>query len=403
MAVSGFVSSPAAGRGNRAQQYFFCNGRCIRSAALQTALEQAYRNTLLTGRFPACVLYLTLSPAAVDVNVHPAKTEVKFTQEKRVFDAVYYAALSALQREGRAPAEPAKPAPEPRAHTEPKPDSYRTMTSAAFRGGTARPAAPAPRPAPPTAYAPGAHATATLRSPTAARAPATGFSAPPVPAAVPVRPVPAQTARPEPSALPEAPHASPLAAAAPAPARLIGEMMDTYILAEKGDALVLIDKHAAHERINFDRLRRQDCAIMSQTLLAPIPFTPAPADAEPLRSALEELSALGFELDSVGESAYVIRAVPAQLDPGDAGSALEEICGRLRRGQHADAHSVRDEMLKTVACKAAIKAGWKTEPQELLRLVDAVCSGEVLYCPHGRPVAVTLTRKELDKLFKRIV
>ncbi|MBQ9046246.1 MAG: DNA mismatch repair endonuclease MutL, partial [Oscillospiraceae bacterium] len=97
--VEGFISSPGYGRGNRAQQYFFCNGRAIRSAALQAALEQAYRNTLLTGRFPACVLYITLSNAAVDVNVHPAKTEVKFTQEKTVFDAVHYAARSALERE----------------------------------------------------------------------------------------------------------------------------------------------------------------------------------------------------------------------------------------------------------------------------------------------------------------
>ena len=115
------------------------------------------------------------------------------------------------------------------------------------------------------------------------------------------------------------------------------------------------------------------------------------------------LAELGFTLEPFGRSDYILRGVPAQLDAADALPALEEICAQLRHGARMDAQSVRDEVLKTVACKAAIKAGWQTEPEELLRLADAVCAGEVKYCPHGRPVAVTLTRRELDKLFKRIV
>ena len=137
--LHGFVSSPSAGRGNRGAQFFFCNGRYIRSQLLQTALEQAYKNTLLVGRFPACVLYLEPSCAAVDVNVHPAKTEVKFSQEKRVFDLVYHAALSALQSEDRGGLTPAParapaqtPAP-PAARPEPRADFYRSMSSADFR------------------------------------------------------------------------------------------------------------------------------------------------------------------------------------------------------------------------------------------------------------------------------
>lgn len=392
--VHGFVSSPSAGRGNRAQQYFFCNGRCIKSTALQAALEQAYHNTLLTGRFPACVLYLELSCAAVDVNVHPAKTEVKFTQEKKVFDAVYYAARSALEGERRT-AE-IKLSESTRQAAEPKPDFYRNMTSTEFRssglGGAKPSAAPARQYAPPATYNTTApHARASFRSPAAPRPVSAGGSAAPVPPS-------AQTA------LPDMP-VSPLEAAEPkdAPARLIGEAMDTYILVEKGDALLLIDKHAAHERINFDRLRRQDCEIMSQTLLTPVPFTPDAADTDVLCANLPALTALGFELEPLGEEAFMIRAVPSQLDPADAYSAVEEICEQLRRGGAMDARAVRDEILKTVACKAAIKAGWKNEPEELLRLAEAVCSGAVKYCPHGRPVAVTLTRKELDKQFKRIV
>jgi len=205
---------------------------------------------------------------------------------------------------------------------------------------------------------------------------------------------------------PEAETPSPLESAAPPaepPARLIGEAMHTYILVEKGETLILIDKHAAHERINFDRLRQSPADIPSQTLLEPLPFTPDASDADVLQQYGNVLAELGFTLEPFGRNDYILRGVPAQLDAADALPALEEICAQLRHGAHMDAQSVRDEVLKTVACKAAIKAGWQTEPEELLRLADVVCAGEVKYCPHGRPVAVTLTRRELDKLFKRIV
>ena len=415
--VHGFISSPSAGRGSRAQQHFFCNGRWIRSAALQAALEQAYRNTLLVGRFPACVLYVELSCAAVDVNVHPAKTEVKFSHERAVFDAVYYGARAALEAE-RAPAaavpKPSAPKPEPASAPTLKADPF----PPAAPSRSAAPAAPVF----PTArtYAPAAPAeeAVSFRSPTASAFAAPRVTPPPVftpsaPAAPqPPRPIaPAapveqgvQTA-PEPESA-EAETPSPLARAVPPetpPARLIGEAMHTYILVEKGDTLILIDKHAAHERINFDRLRQNPADIPSQTLLEPLPFTPDASDAEVLQQHGDTLAELGFTLEPFGRSDYILRGVPAQIDAGDALPALEEICAQLRHGAHTDAQAVRDEVLKTVACKAAIKAGWQTEPEELLRLADAVCAGEVKYCPHGRPVAVTLTRRELDKLFKRIV
>lgn len=411
--VHGFISSPAAGRGSRAQQHFFCNGRWIKSAALQAALEQAYRNTLLVGRFPACVLYVELSCAAVDVNVHPAKTEVKFSHERAVFDAVYYGARAALEAE-RAPAaavpKPAAPKPEPASAPTPKADPFQP----AAPSRSAAPAAPVFSGA--RTYAPAAPAEEALsfRSPTAS-----AFAAPRV-TPPPVFPAPARTAPQPPMPKPvvqgvqtalepesaEAETPSPLARAVPPetpPARLIGEAMHTYILVEKGDTLILIDKHAAHERINFDRLRQSPADIPSQTLLEPLPFTPDESDADVLQQHGDTLAELGFTLEPFGRSDYILRGVPAQIDAGDALPALEEICAQLRHGAHTDAQAVRDEVLKTVACKAAIKAGWQTEPEELLRLADAVCAGEVKYCPHGRPVAVTLTRRELDKLFKRIV
>lgn len=411
--VHGFISSPAAGRGSRAQQYFFCNGRWIRSAALQAALEQAYRNTLLVGRFPACVLYIELSCAAVDVNVHPAKTEVKFTHERAVFDAVYYGARAALEAE-REPVTTLPKAVKP----EPAPKADPFVPSAPKAAPAQHPSAPAPAApafAPARTYAPAvpAEEAVAFRSPTASAfaaprvAPPPAFVTPARPAPgtppEPVVPVaqPAQTAIEQEPVIP-----SPLESAAPPaepPARLIGEAMHTYILVEKGETLILIDKHAAHERINFDRLRQSPADIPSQTLLEPLPFTPDASDADVLQQYGDVLAELGFTLEPFGRNDYILRGVPAQLDAADALPALEEICAQLRHGARMDAQSVRDEVLKNVACKAAIKAGWQTEPEELLRLADAVCAGEVKYCPHGRPVAVTLTRRELDKLFKRIV
>ena len=414
--VHGFISSPAAGRGSRAQQHFFCNGRWIRSAALQAALEQAYRNTLLVGRFPACVLYVELSCAAVDVNVHPAKTEVKFSHERAVFDAVYYGARAALEAEKEPVATLSKTAAKP--EPAPKADPFVPAAPKAAPAAAQHPPAPAaPTFAPARTYAPAAPAeeAVSFRSPTASAFAAPRVTPPPVFPA-PARTVPAAQPVPEPvvqgvqTALEPEPAEqetpSPLARAVPPetpPARLIGEAMHTYILVEKGDTLILIDKHAAHERINFDRLRQNPADIPSQTLLEPLPFTPDESDADVLQQHGSTLAALGFTLEPFGRSDYILRGVPAQIDAGDALPALEEICAQLRHGAHMDAQSVRDEVLKTVACKAAIKAGWQTEPEELLRLADAVCAGEVKYCPHGRPVAVTLTRRELDKLFKRIV
>lgn len=412
--VHGFISSPAAGRGSRAQQYFFCNGRWIRSAALQAALEQAYRNTLLVGRFPACVLYIELSCAAVDVNVHPAKTEVKFTHERAVFDAVYYGARAALEAE-REPVTTLPKAVKP----EPAPKADPFVPSAPKAAPAQHPSAPAPAApafAPARTYAPAvpAEEAVAFRSPTASAFAAPRVAPPPVFITTPARPAPGTppepvvpVAQPAQTAIEQEPVIpSPLERAAPPaepPARLIGEAMHTYILVEKGETLILIDKHAAHERINFDRLRQNPADIPSQTLLEPLPFTPDASDADVLQQYGDVLAELGFTLEPFGRNDYILRGVPAQLDAADALPALEEICAQLRHGARMDAQSVRDEVLKTVACKAAIKAGWQTEPEELLRLADAVCAGEVKYCPHGRPVAVTLTRRELDKLFKRIV
>ena len=392
VSVRGFVSSPAAGRGSRAMQYFFVNGRSIRSATLQAAVEQAYKNTLLVGRFPACVVYIELNPGAVDVNVHPTKNEVKFSHEKRVFDAVYYTALNAVRGE-----------------TDTLKMDLSAGTKKRLEQPVPAPSAPASAPSRPSSPAPAYRAPAPsaqteLRSPVPAygRSPLTEVrrrpAAPEPPAyAPPVRPAVREESPAQASLFAED---EPAGVGGRGPVRLVGEVMKTYIIAEQGDTMYLIDKHAAHERMNFDRLKARSGPVMSQTLLAPEPWHAPREDFEAAVENMPLLEELGFQLETFGEEDLLIRGVPEALDPAQTVPAMEEICAKLRRGRR---DLMRDEILQTISCKAAIKAGWDTDPAELQVLVEKVASGEIKYCPHGRPVAVSLTRKELDKQFKRIV
>ena len=436
LSVHGFVSSPAAGRGSRSAQYFYCNGRYIRSALLQAAVEQAYKNCLLTGRYPACVLYLELSFAGVDVNVHPAKTEVRFSQEKRVFDLVYHAVLSALGMEDRtkAPAGYDGQIPEKTAASKtPSPSAIPAPVRAVFAPDT-RPVAQAGQAVP--AAKPGLYQTLS-----AGQFRAQGCmvnSAEKTADLTEIRPasqgaaaslgayeMPYQTrldmpdGRPARDIRPEMPENSTDAGSERVKAvekpvqnvesplipdhKIVGEAMKTYIIVEVGDELLLIDKHAAHERLNFDRLRARGGRAMAQTLLEPATLRICDGDRELLEENGELLCELGFEIEPYGERDYIIRSVPADIAPADAVAAVEEICGKLRGGKAPDPAAARDEILHTVACKAAIKAGWDTDIKELERLVEAVLSGEIRYCPHGRPISVAVTRRDLDKLFRRIV
>lgn len=386
--VRGFISTPAGCRGSRTMQYFFVNGRAVRSQILQTALEQAYKNTVMTGRFPACAVYVTLDPGAVDVNVHPTKNEVKFSREKRIYDALYYGALSALQSqqgtlemhlskgtekllEPRAPEKPL-PAEQISMELHSPPVTYGRNSGITYvpPGRTALRSAPAPRAAdiPPRPAAP-----VSYKNMAAARQHARETADPAVPAE----------------------EASP----AREPVRLVGEVLRTYIVAQRGDEVLFIDKHAAHERMVFDKLKARGGGPMSQQLITAQTWRPDRESFELLEANRALLAGLGFELEPYGEDDIVVRAVPDTLDPGQTVAALEEICGKLKKGGKDLA---RDSILQTVACRAAIKAGWDTDERELAVLVEKVASGQIKYCPHGRPVAVTLTKKELDKQFGRI-
>ena len=182
---------------------------------------------------------------------------------------------------------------------------------------------------------------------------------------------------------------------------MAGEVLNTYIIVEQGDKVLFIDKHAAHERLNFDRMKAEGYQPMVQALLEPVVFTPPAEEGAALLANLPLLEEFGFYAEDFGGGALVVRQAPFDVDPGDIEDTLLEIGGRLLTTGRADPSAARDELLHTMACKAAIKGGWRTSPQELEKVAGAVMRGEVKYCPHGRPVAIELTRKDLEKQFRR--
>ena len=421
LAVDGFVTKPLAGRGTRGMQTFFVNGRFIKSQLLTAAVEEAYANRLMKGKFPGCVLNVTLPADMVDVNVHPAKTVVKFLNEKQVFDLVYHAASDALDRDG---------APEPQ-HTPPKPTAqapkpqefYRSMTAQEWRAQNE-----AKRPEPPKKDAPFIAVTSApselggrvsvsdfvRRTPAPpAKKPEDGHILPKMVEAA-FMPPRDEAAKPEAPAAPvfavqttleTAPAEPEQTAIEPEPVipwRIAGEVLDTYIVCEDAEKTVwLIDKHAAHERVNFDRMKANQEPLMCQALLAPLVAEFAAEEYSALAANLELLREFGFECEEFGGGSLILRAIPADIDSGDAIPALEELADKLVTAHTADPAAARDALLHTMACKAAIKGGWKSDLSELRVLVDKVQSGEVQFCPHGRPVKAKPTKYELEKMFKR--
>ena len=418
--LTGYVSRPTDSRPSRSLQTFFVNDRPVKSKLLIAALEEAYRNQIMVGKFPACVLHLRLPANAVDVNVHPAKTEVKFLSEKAVFDCVHYGVLGALNKTPdrppvqfkAAPAVDKAPQPAPALPAQPKPapkqeNFFRTMTPAQFKTfSTAM--AEAPQPKKEAAVA----TVAKLEQPAAA--PLKEYVTIPQPTSMAQKttsvmpPAPTVVQEIAPPAPVEPPHhdtemvQEELTMPEEIQWRMVGELYNSYIIVEEGDNAFLIDKHAAHERILFDKLKANQEAINPQTLLTPIPVRLSAEGAAELLANKALLDELGFEIDEFGENTVLLRQIPMDLSPDDAADAAEALAADLLNGRHDSKDTVRDEVLHTVACKAAIKAGWRTDEKELLALVKQVMAREDLkYCPHGRPICITLSKKQLEKQFKR--
>ena len=475
--VHGLVTPPSACRASRGMQHFYINGRYVKNSTMMAALENAYKGTLMQGRFPGCVLMLEMPPELVDVNVHPAKTEVRFAREKDVFDAVYSAVKSvvllpasgerrfqfadsteetpavgaketsaAAPIDSAMPARPNEPVPSVMHPAAPAAQEVPVRTYVASRLSVqAGSPAPAPReqdrdvwkslPSEPEtegilrsaplqltkSYRPAREEMLDI-APTEEEVPHLQQSTPaaeeppkepdgrmddqPVQAAPPAEPAGAPALENQPVDSVEMPAAQQLALEPEPeiePLRYVGEVFKTYIITQRGEEMCLIDKHAAHERLIYEELAKNYGNVPSQMLLMPVPVQLNAEEKNALLGNLDLLRDAGVELDDFGGNTVMIRAVPADVQADDVEELAIELAAKLAKGAK-DALSEKTEwVLHSISCRAAMKAGDKTRPEGLLRLAEQIMAGKVPpFCPHGRPIVLKLTRKELEKQFGRL-
>ncbi len=406
ISVYGYITKPHAGRTNRSMQHFFVNGRYVKNRVMQASLEEAYRGSIITGKYPSGALFLEMPLGNVDVNVHPAKTEVKFSEEKPVFSAVYIACKNALAASDNIPEIKAKPEKESKAEKpeEPKkPEMKITYTQEKlpainnkadedeeddFSGDDFFVSVP---PKTEKAYSYNGNM---LGAPALALKNEKAFELVPKEERN-VIPWPKHMKEEE----PEKPE--PVPEKEEKTARVIGECFKTYLVAEDEDGLVLIDKHAAHERMLFNKLK-EEADIPQQELITPVIFELTAEEAAAVKSAFEDIRKAGFDIGIFGENSFSVRSAPAYIDAGDVKDVIAELAEKTISSREIVPDKL-DELIHMVACKAAIKAGKETGITELQSLCDKVLNDDNLRsCPHGRPTTVRLKKYELDKLFKRV-
>lgn len=485
--VWGLITQPRSCRASRSMQYFYINGRYVRNRTMMAGMEMAFKGTMMQGKFPGGILLLEMPADLVDVNVHPAKTEVRFARENDIFDLVYHAVKLALSQPGtgerRFVFDSEKENDVSNEHENSGNKEENAVKNNNFTGlsavisGQAEPGSlPHPEEKPLCPAAPAASVTPCTTQPSAPERDILPLpvKAPEMPAAEPEHtwttvaasePLPMNAAlhSPEPpqkesvlepppfraassesqldieadidlpdvtrdhmaawEPAPEEPERPPLPEASdeprqsaapeqlgfdvqdgPEPLRYVGEIFRTYILAERGDEICIIDKHAAHERQLFEKLAAHYGDVPSQLLLEPLVVELSAEEKTALLTNLDLLESAGLEVSDFGGSSVCLRSVPADVEQGSAEDLLVELAAKLAHGSR-DALNERTEwVLHSISCRAAIKAGDHTSPQELMALAEKILSGEVPpFCPHGRPCVLKLTRKELEKQFGRIV
>ncbi|MBQ2695963.1 MAG: DNA mismatch repair endonuclease MutL [Clostridia bacterium] len=421
ISISGFCATAQGARPNRSMQSFFVNGRYIKSPLLARAVEEAYKNELMGGKFPACVLLITLPPAMVDINVHPTKLEAKFADEKAVYHCAYWAAKNALYQKTEIPA--VTLSDETEEAVPPK--------TASMNFGTAKPARPvvALRE---TGFSPKKETESPfvwrgLQEKTAVQPVIT-----PVKTEEPViaakkeepkaveKPVVAKPAEipAEPEITAPAPEPEPVQepALTEQPAvkkektehsyRICGQIFDTYIIVEKDGQMLLVDQHAAHERLRYEALLLQfeGRSVQSQMLLIPVTLRLTAIEESQFAEYQATLNDMGFVAEPFGEKTVILRGAPEALEEEALKSLFLEVLGHLSE-KRKDAQSQKAQRaLYTIACKSAVKAGNKLSEQEMKTLLDSVFDlGPKNTCPHGRPITVAMTRGFIEKQFKRIV
>lgn len=406
MRITGFVSKPTASRKSRAGQYFYINNRIVKSKTAMAALEQAYKNTIMVGRFPACVLNIELNPAQVDVNVHPAKTEVRFANEKPIFDLVYYAVKTAIENDRTVKEVEFKENPIYR--QEPK-NVYQNNDNKSFqakfdffkkkdeppsqqviktkpRENFWQVEAPKPeykitrdeKPKPrvdinieyeepeeiSTAKSEDAHREQNIEK------------------------VVITDEKDNENVIPNF--------------KLIGEAFKTYLIVEIENELYFIDKHAAHERMNFERFKAQ-ATVETQMLLAPIAVNLTKDEFIAISENIELIKKCGFELEEFGESQIIVRAIPSLVDGDSVKDLMLEIAQKLLEHKTDILPDKIDWIYHSASCRGAVKAGDYTSRQEQEMFVKKLLSmPNIRFCPHGRPVFIKMSKYDIEKQFGRV-
>lgn len=428
--VKGLVCKPVNARASRAMQFFFLNGRYIKSKACIASLENAYKNSMMIGKFPACVLNLTVPLHTVDVNVHPTKTEVRFSDERKIYSSVYYAVKTAIENADTRPKldltkvvqkaavkgvqlhmEEKKAEFLPEVKSEPKKDFWSKMTSEAFKNDTFV-ASPENGNIPNVIedepdligniYKPD-----TVTSVTVIKDNNIDITKE-IEQSVIYNIIEDETKT------KKANEVKPAATSVDntdivikedvsKSVRYIGEAFKTYILCEFDGKLCLIDKHAAHERIIYNRLKNEISVNNSQILLSSGAVSLSKNEYNTVIENIDVFKKSGFIIEDFGEGTIIIRECPMLCDPQDAQDIVTEIAGNLISGKTDTTSEKIDMMLHTAACKAAIKAGNTNSSSELQRLAEQVLlEDDIRYCPHGRPVLIELSKYDIEKQFKRI-
>ena len=451
--VKGFVGRPDNVRANRNYQNFFINGRYVRSRTAMAALEQAYTSYIASERFPCCILFLDIDPTLVDVNVHPAKLEVKFSNEKPVFEAVYYAVRGALESNAQRPNVelPQKPKVS-NAHVPIEDGRREAMKSLQIEAELYRKATEAPNPwqAPiqqTPVKAAGEHfarmtadeykRSFAKETPREIAKPMQKPMVTPVTVSSPQikdEPIKAESIKTEPvkpvthtpivaeeiSALRVAEQIVEISALTAPVAksfveeqkqesleyRIIGEAFNSYVIVERGSEMLLVDKHAAHERIIFEQLKEglKDATVNSQMLMLPIEIMMTSDEIQAICDFREEIEAVGFEFAS-GRYSLSVTAIPEGIDADGITDMLLVMADRIKSGT-GTANLTRDiifeKALYQASCKAAIKAGREYSQEQIKRIIDKLMQiPDITVCPHGRPVAMILDKKNLDRQFER--
>lgn len=445
--VSGFVCKPTSARPSRAMQYFFLNGRFIKSRGCAASMENAYKNSIMVGKFPSCVLNITVLPNTVDVNVHPAKTEVRFSDERRVSSAIYYAVKNALtEYDTRVQIDLAKVAQKTKPENaqlymvEDEPVKIKTSEPRKTAAGRIEPQRPVPKKdfwqSVPANKFGKSNALASPKSDELSHRKVE--NEPDLVAAFKNKRVLEQNIRKAvndtPTALQNRPSAEKKSAEVkqtakpekvservpekvdvsspsitdkrpPKPLRLLGEAFKTYIICEYDGRVCIIDKHAAHERVIFNRMKeeREKSESSRQVLLSPVTVTLSKNEYGVIIENLDVFSKCDFLVEDFGNGAVIVRECPMLLEEDDIQDVVLEIANNLMLNKTDIQAEKIDRIYHTAACKAAIKAGFKNSTAELKVLAERVLyNDDIRYCPHGRPVLIEMSRYDLEKQFGRI-